>query len=835
MSASANQLDEIYRTVREDFTSHPVISVTPIKGDPPDQYEITYTLIGMCKTDDGRIVESTDHKVELAIPFGFPHFPPSCKPKSDLFHPDFDPAAICLGDYWEKQQSLSALIVHIGRMINGEIYSTTNAFNEDATEWYLANAEKFPLADITWEIEKHPKTSFSDHVEDVDILEDTNLEIGLNVLSLEQEDDEDIILDTSFPEVDSSTGIDLELFQKLKQQKKYYSLLEEAEIIGHSSEELTQLCQNAREKIQQAEKFFHEAERLENSGRSQPALEKYRQVALIVKDFPTIDATIQRVKQSLALLNDLSPKIASDLNTDSASSTTANSDAIPSRSVNRATMKIAEEVKAAKFRAANEFLSTSSPKKNVKYLSMFIGFIAIGMGVCGYFWYSFTNKLSEAEAAYTQCSAFLKKDQFGAAKRSCDQALQLVGEIKIIHQDKTHQLKKAIAEIRQSEKLSQGLAGNVLVEGQYIPQNEAKEILSIKQNLNEANKLYQEEKWQPAQQLYQTILSQTGIGKYLQSAKLEDIRHKHLLAKFKMSYEPAQVSMQNNQWDDAIEKLLRAQKILVSLPESDRERYSIQLQDALQMSQFANLKEQGDQSFTGSDWIKAIASYNLALTRGQKSDLSPESIDAIRNNIKRAELYTAINNGNKAFASASWDEAIEEYGKASKLLVGDRNLSGETVSNLNIRKLARIILQASIIRDRQSIQALLEKNDLVKTRQIYQQIINNIAKSPFKAEQEFVDTTSESSKAMSSLDQKIFLLKREEYLKDNYQSLFIANYPAAIPEKLSNPVISSAKENETAFVFKLQCTETSGGRPLTLVMYYAYNKNTGEWSLVSEN
>ena len=81
MSESSNQLDEIYRQVKEFFDSHPAISIRPIKGDPPDQYKITYTITGVCKNSEGEIVESAEHTVELAIPFGFPHFPPSCTPR----------------------------------------------------------------------------------------------------------------------------------------------------------------------------------------------------------------------------------------------------------------------------------------------------------------------------------------------------------------------------------------------------------------------------------------------------------------------------------------------------------------------------------------------------------------------------------------------------------------------------------------------------------------------------------------------------------------------------------------------------------------------------------
>ncbi len=150
MSTSPNQLDELHRQLSEFFNSHPLISVTPTKGDPPDQYEITYTISGMCKSDTDEIVESAEHTIELAIPFGFPHFPPSCKPKSNIFHPDFDPAAICLGDFWEQDRSLSELIIFIGQMINGEIYSETNAFNEEAADWYQEISDKLPFAPIQW-------------------------------------------------------------------------------------------------------------------------------------------------------------------------------------------------------------------------------------------------------------------------------------------------------------------------------------------------------------------------------------------------------------------------------------------------------------------------------------------------------------------------------------------------------------------------------------------------------------------------------------------------------------------------------------------------------------
>ncbi|MBW2658736.1 MAG: hypothetical protein JRC87_03925 [Deltaproteobacteria bacterium] len=145
MAIESQQLRNISKQIDEHFGSHKVIVVTPVKGDPPNQYEVTYNLPGMAR-EDNRIVTTTTHKIEISIPFGFPHFPPSCKPKSEIFHPDFDPAAICLGDFWHQDRTLPELITHIGRMINGEFYSTENVFDEEAAVWFNEHREELPFS-----------------------------------------------------------------------------------------------------------------------------------------------------------------------------------------------------------------------------------------------------------------------------------------------------------------------------------------------------------------------------------------------------------------------------------------------------------------------------------------------------------------------------------------------------------------------------------------------------------------------------------------------------------------------------------------------------------------
>jgi ubiquitin-protein ligase len=836
MSIPTPQLDEIYRQLKDFFDSHPAVLVKPTKGDPPDQYEISYTINGMCKTDDGKIVESVDHTVELAIPFGFPHFPPSCKPKSDIFHPDFDPAAICLSDFWEEDRPLSDLIIHIGQMINGEIYSKTNAFNEDAAEWYQDNSSKFPLAQIKWKMEKASKSSPGHRLHKIDTLDENDLTTDFDFLALEEElANEDSFPHASLPEVNSPAATDFELINLLESQKKYYTLLEEAENNKNPSDQLSKLFQHARDEVRKVEKLHRDGKKLEKEGDAQIAFKKYQQITTFVSDFPTIDSDIQRIKQTLALIADINPDIALNFSEPRASAETT--DPADNLAIKKDASKNSQEAPATQSQTQTpheQFLPEKRDDTNPA-LFLCLGLLAIGIGYSVFFWYSSTATLSNAEAVYSQCSIAHTNSQYVVAKGLCDKTLQLISEVKFTHRDRAEQLKKSVSDILHSERLSQGLAGNILLNGRYIPKNEVKIVQSIQQKLSEAEELFTKKKWQAALELYGTLLTQAENNAYFTSQVIEDIRRKLLISEFRSFYDPAQVSIQNSQWEDAIKKLLQAQKILVSLSESDRSQYSEQLQNTLQISQFANLKAQGDLSFTGSDWKSAMAAYNLALASGQESSLPPESIAAIRNNIKRAELYTTINKGNKAFASGAWDEAIEAYRRASGLLISNKGVASAKDSNINIQKLARIILQASIIRDRQTVQTLLEKNDLENARRTYLQIVTRIQTSSFGSEEEFSKTAAEITAAIKSLDEKGYLIGKVEYLKNNYQSIFTTNYPEASAEKLTNPVIKNTRKTKSKLVFRMQCTETGRGRPLTLVMHYAYDKNTDKWSIFSEN
>ncbi len=214
MAVATEQLETIHQELTQTFGDGEMISIVALDGNPPDKYEVTYQVEGLQKNTSDEIETVNSHTITLSIPFGYPHFPPSCKPKSPIFHPDFDPAAICIGDFWEKNRSIIDLIRHIGEMITGRFYSTSNAFNEEAAQWYEKNKAKLPGS-------AESEGSGSD-----DLLgeEDFGSPAGDDISSLLDDDTDDLpfSLDDDLPAalVDDETQPALNLAEAPEQEKR---------------------------------------------------------------------------------------------------------------------------------------------------------------------------------------------------------------------------------------------------------------------------------------------------------------------------------------------------------------------------------------------------------------------------------------------------------------------------------------------------------------------------------------------------------------------------------------------------------------------------------------
>jgi hypothetical protein len=122
-----------------------LIQLTGTAGLPPEYYRVTYAMRGLYVDSGGQILERTEHVLEINLSLGYPRRAPQCRMLTPVFHPNFDEASVCIGDFWAPSERLDDLIVRVGRMIAYQEYNTKSPLNGLAARWAAENPQFLPI------------------------------------------------------------------------------------------------------------------------------------------------------------------------------------------------------------------------------------------------------------------------------------------------------------------------------------------------------------------------------------------------------------------------------------------------------------------------------------------------------------------------------------------------------------------------------------------------------------------------------------------------------------------------------------------------------------------
>jgi ubiquitin-protein ligase len=130
--------------VRAAFRDFPAIRVRAIDGDPPDSYQIEYHIRGLSRGPDGKPVPRDEHLMEMKLTLEYPRQSPKSRMLSPIFHPNFEPAMICVADNWTAGERLVDLIIRIGEMIAYQAYNIKSPLDGEAAMWADQNRDFLP-------------------------------------------------------------------------------------------------------------------------------------------------------------------------------------------------------------------------------------------------------------------------------------------------------------------------------------------------------------------------------------------------------------------------------------------------------------------------------------------------------------------------------------------------------------------------------------------------------------------------------------------------------------------------------------------------------------------
>jgi ubiquitin-protein ligase len=145
LSPRIRRLKLDFELLNQRFAGWPVIQMTGTAGMPPELYRFTYHLQGLYVSSTGQILERDVHVLEVNLSLGYPRRAPQCRMLTPVFHPNFDDASVCIGDFWAASEGLDDLIVRIGRMIAYQEYNTKSPLNGLAAKWAAEHAQLLPV------------------------------------------------------------------------------------------------------------------------------------------------------------------------------------------------------------------------------------------------------------------------------------------------------------------------------------------------------------------------------------------------------------------------------------------------------------------------------------------------------------------------------------------------------------------------------------------------------------------------------------------------------------------------------------------------------------------
>ncbi len=810
MNKTINQLETVLQELTDYFAGIPQISVSPGEERPPEHYTVTYQIEGVCKEEGGEVYPCDSHVVSLWLPFAFPQFPPNCRPESPTFHPDFDSSAICIGDFWEADQSIIKLILHIGHMISGEIYSVINPFNEEAAEWYQENSDRLPFDTGSFDQASAPASP---------ALLDTKEEEAAK----ETEEDETEILDDDFGDPLSlareeeppsvQEAIDTDLLHLMAQKRRFSALSQELQSTPTHFNGREELEEQAVKAMDTATALYREADDLEEQGEPIKAMEQYQAVGELVSDYPLLQEAQERVQQSINLLSDLATEGPEDEEDEPLSSE-------PTSAPEEKRTFYEEEKKTA---TGSRWLLYAMGGGSVALLAT----IALG-------YFSLASNLEKAELTFAECRSLLDAKKFKGAEQKCEEALDILSNVRLIKEDEKKRLNQNIRTLLESETLQQGRAGNTLLDGKFVSQSTKKSIVAFNEAKTTGDTSFQQDIWQEAIVAYEAALEVAAKTSAIDQTLLVEVGKKLTLARLNAMMQAGEKSLSISDWNGAAVHFGKALQLTKANPDVSQEDIA-QLELLSYQAKFNILQKQGHDSFANTDWLSALESYQQAMKMVTTMDLSEsDTISTLHANIARTKIYMTVEKGKEAFAAARWDDAIAHYEQAILLLEENNKLLGQANSAESLEKLSRIMLHASIIRDKEKVARFLKDEEYGSALAKLQEIKDGITASQFAEESEFQVMVQEISSQMKDADKQLLIIDKTAYLNDNFETLFLQHYPATARSLLSSPKVEYLKKIEDKLLFRMQCTEQSGGRPLRLQLDYLYSPANDQWQFYSE-
>lgn len=131
--------------MHQRFSTFPYIHLVEAIGNPPEKYIVDYFVKGIERIEGENLIFRHNHRAEIKLPGTYPRTPPTCRMLTPIFHPNIEPAVICIGDHWTAGERLCDLVVRIGEIITYQSYNIKSPLDGEAAMWADLHENILPI------------------------------------------------------------------------------------------------------------------------------------------------------------------------------------------------------------------------------------------------------------------------------------------------------------------------------------------------------------------------------------------------------------------------------------------------------------------------------------------------------------------------------------------------------------------------------------------------------------------------------------------------------------------------------------------------------------------
>jgi len=789
MAMTSQRLAEDFEQLKDLLELYPHISIVNTTGQPPDSYEIAYNIRGYTRDTANAIVVGESHRVRFSLPFGYPHFAPTVKPLTPIFHPDFDPAAIRIADRWQQNPSLPELVLYVGEMISGNIFNLEDPFNQEAAEWYQTHKHQLPLDSLSI-------ADIEESAAELDFLaEDT-----LDSLGLESDD----FLEPEKP-VDS---LEVEHIRDLITQKKYFTANNLLADLPENTkfQDREKLQQNIGKVLRKTDQLFKLAEQLEDNGKRNEALEVVDNLLTIATDAPGASALRTRIQQSISIAHLV----------DGPKKKRADSAEGP-----------AEETKKTPQLLVRSLVTPSFIKNFLPYKPLLAIILVLGgcIGAISLYLKDQTV-LSQSQANLLKGQLLIEKKQFDSALETLEAAKTALADLTILSFRK-NALEQSINSLVASTDLQEGLKGRILYQGEYIPTGNAASLTELAALTDQAQVLAKQNKIEEALAIFRQALkfaAEHGLGKQQpalhESIKSLELRNALLLA---------EKAEQENKWNEAADAYRKALNFSGKIEDLGTTN---DITHRLTAATFRHEMDQSQKAFTQSQWqetIKFLEHAQLAMNANPNIATDQERQDLHRR-LVNSQLYLMLSTAREAYQQKNWLLAIKEYQDALTLLANESGTMENTLSE-SISKIEKTLLMVKITQIQDKVLVAESSADSVTILAHCKEIQQLIRSSKYTNDPTVKTVLQKVNDKIDKYQEQVALNEKIAWLEEHYEEIFRSNYPTLQGSKLLQPKAVFLKKIDNKTIFTINCLERSQGNASKLELNYMFDVGTGKWSI----